>query len=612
MALRKRKSKIKGLSVADAKIPYCMSKKNTCLVLLATFFISAFFTLVSISETMPGNVYRIKESVGWQAITYHHRKIVNLATTFLGPVEEEKHSKETSTADNLAIEEVVRFTPIVQPSASLARNIISRYSEYSSLKVDLDHSYEIANASNSFIKVKNYNIFIDDNITVYIELRNGLGKRMETGGDFLRIWMNDDHSHSSVAGYVVDHMDGTYTGVVRAAWKGRATLKVSIGHTKEQVSLYAKYFQKYGAYKYTNATFYSLHPKVTESTQCSSTHWQVERRYGGYCNFTAQNYNISYYCGEPRYFECTDWKQYGWDDVMYLDRREIHIMQAFSHALIDKVPLRIQIRRDNIPPPTLPCHLLDKRSTWTASVPVGFRHMSLWHSLQCSNRIARRKETYIKCLASRRTIFVGDSTSRQWFKHLVHILGLDLDNSDFAKNDSKSWQKYISARSKKYGIKMEWMPHEHPFAGTPGSSITNLKSVQYRLDRIGANSTDIVVINWLLHIARSCDHNAFREHVQKAKSAIVRLLQRSPKIEIFIKGTHSHTYKKEFMPLEYIRRFVEQVLYEEFADLQDKIRYLEGWELTEAMENDNVHPSFHIVDQMVRYFMAFACSDKDN
>ncbi|XP_033736671.1 NXPE family member 4-like [Pecten maximus] len=373
----------------------------------------------------------------------------------------------------------------------------------------------------------------------------------------------------------------------------------------------SQYLHKYGAYKYTNATFYSLHPKVTESTQCSSTHWQVGDRYGGYCNFTAINYNIPYYCGQPRYFDCTDWKQYGWDDVMYLDRREIYIMRAFSHALIGKVPLEIQARRYPRPPPTLPCHLLEKQYTWTASVPVGYQHMTLWQPSQCSNRIAKRRETYIKCLASRTIIFVGDSTSRQWFKHLVHILDLKLDNSAFSKNESKIWQKYISARSKKFAIKMEWQPHEHPFSGTPGSSISNLKSVQYRLDKIGANRTDIVVINWFLHIARSCDHNAFRKHVRNAKLAIIRLLKRSPKVEIFIKGTHSHTYKNEFMPLEYIRRFVEQVLYEEFVDLQNKITYLEGWELTESLENDKVHPSFHIVDQMVHTFMAFACADSD-
>lgn len=160
-------------------------------------------------------------------------------------------------------------------------------------------------------------------------------------------------------------------------------------------------------------------------------------------------------------------------------------------------------------------------------------------------------------------------------------------------------------------MQMEWTAHEHPFSGSPGSPITNLKSVQHRLDRIGANSTDIVVINWLLHIVRCCDHDAFREHVQKAKVAIVSLLERSPEIQIFIKGTHSHTFVKEYMPLEYIRRFVEQVLYEEFLDLQDKVTYLEGWEITQAMESDNLHPSFAIVDIMVHNLMAFVCKDVD-
>ncbi|OWF53766.1 NXPE family member 1-like [Mizuhopecten yessoensis] len=610
MSKRRRTSKHRRQPTKDSQIPKLMSAKTLCFVLIVTFFLSTFGTLVRVSESMPGNVYRIKETVGWQTIMYHHRKFMHMTSTFMDSLEHRDPVKEQSTATNVK-KKIIRFEPIVQPAASVARNIISRYPDYSSLKVNTNDVHGIANASNSHIKITNSRICIDDNITVRIELRNGLDERMVTGGDFLRIWMKDDHSHSSVAGYVIDHMNGTYTGVVRAAWKGRATVKVSVGHTKEQVALYAQYFNKYGAFKYTNATFFSVHPNVKESTQCSSTHWQVEQRYRGYCNFTEKNYNISYFCGQPRYFDCEDWKQYGWDDVMYLDRREIHIMKAFSHALIDAIPIEIQAKRFPIPYPRLPCHLLEKHYTWTASVPVGYRHMGLWHSTQCSNHIARRTKAYINCLAARSTIFVGDSTTRQWFKHLVKILGIDLENQAFAKNDSRGWQKHIRAKSKRYAIKMEWMPHEHPFAGTPGSAISNLKSVQYRLDRIGANRTDIVVIHWFLHIARSCDHNAFREHVRKAKSAIVRLLERSPNVQIFIKGTHSHTYKNEYMPLEYIRRFVEQVLYEEFINLQNKVTYLEGWELTEAMENDNVHPSFHIVDQMVHNFMAFACKDID-
>lgn len=216
---------------------------------------------------------------------------------------------------------------LVEPSASLARNIITRYKDYLYFYVNKHNISTMVKARSSRITIVNSAIYVGDNVSVKIDLYNRLGKPLVSGGDFLRIWLIDTKSHSNVAGYVVDHMNGSYTGVVRALWNGRPTVRVSVGHTKEQVALYVKYQHKFGAYKFTNATFYTVNPKVKESTQCCSTYWQIEKRYQGYCNFTEKNFNISFYCGQPTKLGCGDWKQYSWDDKLYLDQRERYIMR---------------------------------------------------------------------------------------------------------------------------------------------------------------------------------------------------------------------------------------------------------------------------------------------
>lgn len=221
--------------------------------------------------------------------------------------------------------------------------------------------------------------------------------------------------------------------------------------------------------------------------------------------------------------------------------------------------------------------------------------------------LPKNKETYFRCLSHRTVIFIGDYTTRDWYYDISHRLKLNVTLANSKDVPDEAWQRHVRAEVPSKGIVFEWMPHEHPFYGKPGSMCINHKSVTYRLDLIGANIKALILLHWHLHISRCCDHVAFREHVKNAKAAIVRLLKRSPEAIIFIKGPHAHTFRKEREPTDYVKRFIEQVLYKEFINLQNNVIFLENWELSTSMENTEMHGTLEINNIMVHNFMSLAC-----
>lgn len=146
---------------------------------------------------------------------------------------------------------------------------------------------------------------VGESIYVRIVLHDGYGKRLRQGGDILRIWLKDPAHGSNVNGYVIDHDNGTYTGVVRALWKGMAKVKTTIANTKEHVGIVMSYIDKHGLFHDHAATY--KNNKVTERARCSTK----PDVYGlkNMCNMTSYNFGLHWYCGRPNSssLTCDDW-----------------------------------------------------------------------------------------------------------------------------------------------------------------------------------------------------------------------------------------------------------------------------------------------------------------
>ncbi|XP_060065614.1 NXPE family member 3-like [Ylistrum balloti] len=507
------------------------------------------------------------------------------------------------TKDQVVHSSNVIKTAFILPTATISRNILERYPEYRQIHEVKDFK-ELFDPRFSMVELdmKKDQLRAGSQVKVKVHLYNGYNQSMTRGGDLLNIWLRDVKGDSYVAGYVDDHMNGTYTGHVMAFWAGNVTIKVTVTSTKEGIGLYTNYVHKYGSYKFISGTF-SKNDK-SEKTLCAptNTRW-LDRKYRGLCNLTKENYNISLFCGKPDDIPCRNWVTYGWNESLFYDGYTKKIL-SHKDLLLKQIQVNIAPSSNghlDYPLPKTPCNVLPRELTWNSTVPSGFTYRGIYYNLICQLTMNQTKPQYRACLKDRQVISIGDSTTRQWYYRLLSILGFEIK----AEN---TFNKFVQIHNKTLGLDLEWQPHELPFHGVPGSDRKVIKSVAFRLDKIPANSKAIVIIHWYAHIVRCCDHIALRQHVRNAKEAIVRLLARSPDVKIFIKGPHLVTYFNARKPYKFVGMFVEQVLLEEFSDLLDKLTYLDQWDMSVAAENVNIHPENTMVNISLNNLMNFACN----
>lgn len=197
------------------------------------------------------------------------------------------------------------------PSLSIHHDAIDKIPWYTRRASNIDFR-RIASSARISFRGGSKLYQIGDKIILDIQLYTESEFRIREGGDILRIWMVGYKSH--VAGYVIDNGNGSYQGVLNALWVGRVTVFITIANVKEHVSFYLKYLEKHGTFFYTNASFTNLKKRNTNEvmTFCTSSAKTITPLYKEVCNFTSQNNNISFYCGKPNAYSCSNWRYFGW------------------------------------------------------------------------------------------------------------------------------------------------------------------------------------------------------------------------------------------------------------------------------------------------------------
>ncbi|OWF54114.1 NXPE family member 3-like [Mizuhopecten yessoensis] len=460
----------------------------------------------------------------------------------------------------------------------------------------------LVNITTSMVSIRNNksDVIIGDDIKVDIVLYNGRGERSTQGGDMLRVWLREPSLNASVSGYVVDHDDGSYTGIVKAMWAGSPELMFSIGNTKEHVGIYMNLAHKYGLITFLKAGFEKQ--TVRESTLCSVV--PNIPNVTEYCNFTSQNYNFSFFCGKPNTLGCADWIWYERTSTHPSNAKQDYLFLNNKYFKKRVGKLIVLAGSGATGESNVSCNDVSSAITWQTTNPTGYFYKGNWRSMICKPTLSWKYESYAKCLKNRPVLMTGDSTTRNWYSPLTALLRLRVFVGLHEVKD-KAWQKFAEARNIKESLLMYWTPHEIPFYSYQQNK-HNFRSVASRIDDLPENKSAIVILHWFGHMTRTTPQH-FRKHITSAKDAIVRLLRRSPHSSILIKGPHSYTYRIFLEPFDYISRIYGQILYEEFRDLQDKVYYIDQWDATVGNENIDIHPNVSFNPLMVNFVFSFIC-----
>ena len=250
--------------------------------------------------------------------------------------------------------------------------------------------------------------------------------------------------------------------------------------------------------------------------------------------------------------------------------------------------------------PNVPCNTLDRKHTWSRTQPSGFYMHKIWIHTNCQPTLTRTQHGYAKCLENRHFMTIGDSNTRSFVNYLVQFLKLQSDT----KTDK--FMNFYFAQSKLLNVTISWSAHGMPWYIWDKALNSWFKPVSRVLDSVPANNNSIILIHLWLHMAR-VPVEVYRTKVHNIRISAEKLLQRSPEVTIVIKGPHSLTYKPELIPVDYLHRRYYDIWLTEFSGLHDKVIYLDFWDLSVAIDNQNHHPSQNIVEDMLYIFLSYIC-----
>ena len=217
-----------------------------------------------------------------------------------------------------------------QVSRSIATDALAQLEGYQQIK-EISDLRQAASGKTSIWKLADNKTHykLGETIQTQITLYDGWGRRLLTGGDLLRIWTVNPFIKANSSGFVIDHGNGSYIGLVKALWKGHLEIRLLIATTKEHTGIFLNRLSKYGLSTSIIATFSKMlnGNSIQDKSYCSIISFIPG--YNDTCNFTTINYNMSWFCGKPSltHLSCKDWTAYSGGRLYFFNKLELDLMK---------------------------------------------------------------------------------------------------------------------------------------------------------------------------------------------------------------------------------------------------------------------------------------------
>ncbi|XP_067666929.1 NXPE family member 3-like [Haliotis asinina] len=482
-------------------------------------------------------------------------------------------------------EEAMRYGTIFVPSL---------YAHPNKSRIYLKHAHKVYN--------------LGDGIEVQMDLYDMNGDPKMTGGDFLRVWMENPETAASISGRVTDLNNGSYTALLKAVWLGNATIKAFIAARREEIVLDYMIFEKHDFIWPIFAEFRANNLK--DATKCSANQ-ENSLKTNEWCNFTNENNGSSYFCRKSKIKQltCDTWSHTYSNNridapLNTTERNILDLSVADSKLDVLKTSVKVSVRRASNDmerlAPTIPCNRLPSVITWQRKSPNGFFLHDRWHSLLCTDTLPRTTDAYGRCLKGKTLWLHGDSTSNQ-FKDALHSMF----------HFPSHWDEHVPTTDADvtHNFSVSWRAHELPFyhGGRHYNRSTNLGQ-DIMMDRLPNTTKDIVVLYLYVHFTL-IHPDVFSRHVQRLVPSVKNLLARAPNVTVAVRGPHAFFRRKRGM-LSYWGLLYTEIWHEAFASLQHQIVYLDFWDMTMAKAHRDFHPGKDTVEEMVHNMMSLLCFRK--
>ncbi|XP_005100083.1 NXPE family member 2 [Aplysia californica] len=456
---------------------------------------------------------------------------------------------------------------------------------------------------------------VGDVIRVRADLVDGYGKARTQGHDDVRGWMVeqvDSHSQKRKLGAVAaadvtDLHNGSYVISYRCLWPGTTSkLNVGVAYPREYQRRVVLE-RRLGIYRLTSGSFKK--GKISEATLCFSTPnigWPC------LCDFTGWN-NASFFCGRPRdsRLSCSDLSGIATMTSVWANTNATaaeatllaQVVRQPNESLI-RQDLYVRTQKTGSLGVSQPCRKTRPEVTWSMTAPSGFFDAGRnWHSLLCKAKTFTKAEAQ-KCLRNTTVRIFGDSNGLQLLGVFKALTGVTCSGA------VPIWTVKTVCHRKDLNFRLIFNPHEyHIYLKSSFSPVARYGGVPFQMDAIPSSGRYVVIVHYYLHIVGahlSVAHN----RLLALKKAVRRLLSRNPQAIFVFRGPHiislewtdNHSMGGDVQALFYL-----PIIREVFWDIRDKVIFLDGWEMTTAIENRDIHPNACVPRGMIQLLLSFIC-----
>ncbi|XP_059158705.1 NXPE family member 4-like [Physella acuta] len=243
-------------------------------------------------------------------------------------------------------------------------------------------------------------------------------------------------------------------------------------------------------------------------------------------------------------------------------------------------------------------------ATWEMTKPKGYWSPGeVWTSLLCDHSYLT-PSLALDCLRDTSIWVFGDSNSLRLYWPLQ-------DWTQCSATGNGAWPQKEVCKNKVNNITLTFTPHEYPLhLGASWVSMLRYDGVAQHIDAMPSNEKIIVIIHYYLHVLTS--HLSFAElRLRSVTEACKRLLDRNPDATIAFRGPHVASLEYEInhtISGDSLGRFYFKIILKVFKDLMNRIIFLDGWDMTIALENSEFHPTENVPKFLINVLLSFRCN----
>ncbi|GFO31152.1 nxpe family member 2 [Plakobranchus ocellatus] len=479
-----------------------------------------------------------------------------------------------------------------------------------------------------------------------LDVMDGRGEPRAGGGDEVRAWIGATKLHdgkpisslyprSMVS--VTDLKNGSYELEVPCLWAGRSHLTVNIRYPREFLRMAVETVRR-GLSRFVGARFES--EGAVEEVPCLPTPNIPGRPC--ICNLTTANGGSPFYCARPldRRLSCEDWTLSGsltaitpglmvkaaGDFAMKRAESQVHtehlvfvtnpryeleeqIIKSSDNSSSNFTENENKLPQTFVSSPEKPCVETSPKVTWKTKLPTGYwrDERKTWESLLC--REPPLTTPWMRaCLRNSHVWVIGDSNGIRLYYHVADAAGLErLDYGPMPFFD------VLSESGPEENINIHYSPHEHPLYVTKQWKRLDVAfiGVPQKIDAIPSKGRQFLLLHYYLHLTY-VHLGAARLRLLAARDAIARLLARNPEAVVGIRGPHTVAPEANY-DIAYghdtLARFLVEMIHEDFAALQDRVLFLDGWEGSLTLQSSRIHAAGPSVTEITRKFFSFVCDE---